>query len=86
MVRQLPERFASLPVMAISLQLDIECIEEEDIVHTLLLEYVSSCTQTIGVKISSFDKNGKLKGHLVDCTTGLFVYQGLVEEKVIKIL
>ena len=85
-VKQIPERFISLPVMAIRLQLDLECLEEEDIVHTLLLEYVSTCSQTIGVKISSFRENGQLTGHLVDCSTGKYVYQGLVEEKIIKLL
>ena len=87
MIKEIPDKLARLPVMSIKLTLDIETIEteiEQEIVHSLMMEYIHSNNDCdVGVMISSLGNNGNLTGHLVNIKTGGLIYEGLVKESII---
>ena len=70
--------------MAVKLTLDIDNIETENIVHTLMIEDIlSSSDYDVGVKISSVGDYGCLTGHLINMNTGKLIYERLVKERII---
>ena len=85
-IKEMPENFASIPVIAIKLCLNIEVLENEDIVHALLLETLKSCDDKVGIVISEFGDNGSVHGHLVDMETGNYLYKGLENEGLVRII
>ena len=85
-IKEMPEQFASIPVIAIKLCLNIEVLENEDIVHALLLETLKSCDDKVGIVISEFGDNGSVHGHLVEMKTGNYLYKRLENEGLVRII
>ena len=81
LVREIPPQFAQLPAIAVRLELDIACVETEEIGQCVMLECLSSYEdEDVGIKISGFKDNGTLTGHLVDLKSGTYLYQSLFKE------
>ena len=85
-IKEMPEELANIPVIAIKLSLNIEVIENEDIVHALLLETLKSRENKVGIMITRFGENGSVHGHLIDITSGDYLYKGLENEGHVKII
>ena len=84
-VREMPAVFAKLPMITITLTLDIECLEEDDILRCLMMESLLSFEDDVGIKITGFKEKGGLSGHLVNFKNNELLYSGLIIEGLINI-
>ena len=63
-----------------------EVMENEDIVHALLLETLKSTDDKVGIVITRFGENGFVHGHLIDIKSGDCLYKGLENEGLVRII
>ena len=85
-IKEIPAEFASLPVLAIKLELALESLEEEeDIASSLMMEEIYTEQRDVVVRILSLGEAGTLRGQLEVEETGEIVYRNLVREGVIQL-
>jgi len=82
-VREMPEKFASLPVISIKLDLSIVPLENEDILHTLMTETVSSHEEMVVLEIQELGTRGSVLGCLYGKDKKL-LYEGLIREGLLR--
>ena len=85
-IKEMPDEFANISVIAIKLSLNIKVMENEDIVHALLLETLKSTDDKVGIVITRFGENGSVHGHLIDIKSGDCLYKGLENEGLVRII
>ena len=85
LVREMPEKFASLPVICIKLELNILRLENEDILHTLMTEAVSSHDEMVVLEIQELGADGSVVGCLYSKDNRL-LYEGLIKEGLLSVI
>jgi len=83
-VRELPEEWMNLPAIAVPVHLEIQAVENDDIVASVIKECLLTWENDMWLKVTRIDDRGKVWGHLVDKYEE-YVYKLLVKEGVIKL-
>ena len=82
-MRELPSKLLEIPVIAVELDIAAHPVEDEDIVHSLMLETINSFEGRVCLKLKRIGKQGRVFGDLVDLDTRSVLYSHLVKEGIL---
>ena len=82
-MRELPSKLLEIPVIAVELDIAAQPVEEEDIVHSLMLETINSFEGRVGLALKRIGEQGRVFGDLVDLDTGSVLYSHLAKEGIL---
>ena len=84
-MRELPSKLLEIPVIAVELDIAAHPVEDEDIVHSLMLETINSFEGRVGLALKRIGKQGRVFGDLVDQDTRYVLYSHLVKEGILTL-
>ena len=79
-MRELPSKMLEVPIFAVELDIDAQPAEEEDIVHSVMMETIKSFDGRVGLRLKTIERQGRVVGDLVDLESGSVLYRQLAKE------